>query len=281
MLWRLRQLLFNQLERLKFKWRELPTPYRIYVVATALAVVGSIRIYLGIKDSWIFNAAISISAILFGLGFVLWVQPWLQDKWKTTHGKLLLAGIHTAILFLAVIPSRYFVSKALGLPPQDFEITVHIFAVELYPALWFLLLSVALFAVSLILFLLTVLCMMSSYPFINDMLLLASKLLSSQSKMRSFIESGRDRFISRAFGHVMGAIFVALAAGGVWDLHARFLLDNPNIIRWAAYATDFYQSKNFPGVDSSKKLRLHENGVVSYAEPDGWDIKITVGRLHD
>lgn len=281
MLWHPRQLLFNQLERLRSKWRKLPTPYRTYVVATLLAVIGFTRIYLGIKDSWFFDAAIWISAILFGVGFVLWIRPWLQDKWKTTHWKLTLAGIHTAILFLAVIPSRYFVSKALDLPPQDFEATAHIFAVELYPALWFLLLSVALFAVSLIFFLLTVLCMMSSYPFINDMLLLASKLLSSQSKMRSFVESGRDRFISRAFGHVMGAMFVAIAAGAVWDLHARFLLDNPNVIRWAAYATDFYQAKNFPGVDSSKKLRLHENGVVSYAEPDGWDIKITVGRFHD
>lgn len=120
-----------------------------------------------------------------------------------------------------------------------------------------------------------------TYPIINDVLLLASKPLSAQSKIRSFIESGRDRFISRAFGHVLGAIFVSLAAAAVWDLHATVLLENPNIIRWAAYATDFYSVKNFPGVDSSKKLRLHENGVVSYAEPDGWNVKISVERFHD
>jgi hypothetical protein len=278
---RLLQLLFRQLERLKLKWRALATPYRLYAIATALAVVGSMRVFLAIEHSWSFDLAISSSAILFGLGFVLWIKPWLQGKWQTSNGKLLLAGMHTAILFLAVIPSRDFVSNALGLPPQDFEITVHIFAVELYPALWLLLVSFALLAVSLILLLLTVLCMMSTQPIINDLLLLASKLLAAQSKMRSFIESGRDQFISRAFGHVMGAIFVSLAAAYVWDLHAKFLIDNSAIIRWAAYATDFHHSKNYPGVDSSKKLRLHENGVVSYAEPDGRGIKITVGRFHE
>ena len=281
MLLHLRQLLSRQLERLKLKWRALPTPYRFYAVAIALAVVGSIRIYFATEHSWVFDAAISISAILFGLGFVLWVKPWLQDKWQTSHGKLLLAGMHTAILFIAVIPSRYFISNALGLPPQDFEITVRIFAVELYPALWLILLSFSLLVASLILLLLTALCIVSTYPIFNDLLLLASKFLSAQSKMRSFIESGRDQFISRALGHVMGAIFVSLAAAVVWDLHSKFLLDNSAIIRWVAYATDFHQSKSYPGVDSTKKLRLHENGVVSYAEPEGRDIKITVGQFHN
>jgi hypothetical protein len=281
MLSRILKLLFRQLERLKLKWHALTTPYRFYAVATLLGVVGSMRVFFAIQYSWVVDLAISSSAILFGLGFILWVKPWLQDKWRTSHGKLLLAGMHAAILFLAVIPSRYFVSSALGLPPQDFEITVHLFAVELYPALWLLLMSFALLAVSLILFLLTALCIVSTYPIFNDLLLLSSKLLAAQSKMRSFIESGRDQFISKAFGHFVGAVFVSLAAAYVWDLHAKFLTENPAIIRWAAYATDFHQSKNYPGVDSNKKLRLHENGVVSYAEPDGRDIKITVGRFHE
>jgi hypothetical protein len=277
----LRQLLLRQLERLKLKWRALTTPYRFYAVATALAVVGSMRVFLALERSWSFELAISSSAILFGLGFVLWVKPWLQAKWQTSHGKLLLAGMHAAILFLAVSPSRYFVSSALGLPPQDFEITVHIFAIELYPALWLLIVSFALLAVSLIILLLTVLCMMSNHPILNDLLRLAAKLLAAQSKMRLFIESGREKFVSRAFGHLMGAIFASLAAAYAWNLHEKFLMDNSAIIRWTAYLTDFHHSKNYPGVDSSKKIRLHENGVVSYAEPDGRDIKITVGRFHE
>ena len=141
---RLLNLLLRQLERLRLKWRVLPMPYRLYVTATVLAAFGLMRNYLEIEHSLTFDAAISTSVFLFGFGFVLWLTPWLKDKWQTSHGKLLLASIHTAILFLAIIFSRYFVSNALGLPPDDFEITVHIFALELYPALWLLVLSIAL-----------------------------------------------------------------------------------------------------------------------------------------
>jgi hypothetical protein len=274
-------MLSRLLEQLKFKWRALPTPYRLYAFATVLALMGSAKVFLAGETSRSLEFAISSSAILFGVGFVLWVRPWLIDKWQTTHGKLLLAGLHAAILFLAVIPSRIFVSHALGLPPQDFEITVRIFALELYPALWLLLVAFASLFASLILLLLAVLCMLSTYPVLNDLFLLASKLLAAQSKMRSFIESGRRRFISRAFGHAMGATFASLAAAYVWDLHAKFLTENPAVIRWTAYATDFHYSRSYPGIDSGKKLRLHENGVVSYAEQDGQDIKITVGRFHE
>jgi hypothetical protein len=281
MTFQLQRFILNQLNRLKFKWLTLETPYRFYVVAAALAIFSPMRIYLAPEASLAFDITLSISALLFGFGFVLWIKPWLQDKWQTSHGKLLLAGIHAVILFFAVIASRYLVANALGLPPQDFESTVHVFAIALYPALWLLLLASVLLVVSLAFFLLAFFCILSTYPLLNTPLLLISKLLSTQSKIRLFMELGRNQFSSNAVGHFMGAIFIALPAAGAGALHAKFLLENPAFIRWIAYATDFHEAKNFLGVDRTKKLRLHENGVVSYAEKNGEDIKITIGRFND
>ena len=281
MVHRLQQLILRQLNLLKFKWLTLKTPYRFYVIAVALAMFSPIRIYLAPGTSLAFDTAISASALLFGFGFGIWVKPWIQDKWQTSHGKLLLAGIHAVILFFAIIASRYFVANALGLPPQDFETTVHIFAIALYPALWFFLLSFVFLVVSVGVFLLAFLCIISTYPVLNTPLLLVSRLLSPKSKIRLFIESGRNQFISKALGHFLGAIFSSLAVAGILDMHAQFLGGNSALIRWVAYSVDFHEAKNFPGVDRTKKLRLHENGVVSYAEQDGGDIKITIGRFND
>jgi hypothetical protein len=245
----LQRLILSQLSRLKFKWLTLKTPYRFYVVAAALAMFSPMRIYLAPGASFAFDTTISISALLFGFGFGMWVKPWIQEKWQTSHGKLLLAGIHAVILFFAVIASQYLVADALGLPPQDFESTVHVFAIALYPALWLLLLASVLSVVSFTFFLLAFFCIFSTYPLLNTPLLLISKLLSTQSKTRLFIESGRNPFSSKATGHFMGAIFIALPAAGAGTLHAKFLLENPAFIRWIAYATDFHEAKNFLGVD--------------------------------
>lgn len=271
----------SMFEKAKLRWRALPTTYRLYTLAAIFACIGYASV-LFIREAYsLFGITTSIASILFGLGFVLWVLPWLKDKWQTTRGKVLIGVLHAAVLFLAVIPSRIIVANALGLPPQDFEITVNIFAVELYPALWVLLLALAMFFVSLIFMLLGFLCSITTSPIFNDLLILSSKLLSTQSRARLFIEAGRGKFISRSFGHAIGATIISLAAAQVWTWHASFLIANPAIIKWVAYVTDFQFADRYPGTDSKKRLRLHENGVVSYAEEDGWDIKITVGKVHE
>jgi hypothetical protein len=74
---------------------------------------------------------------------------------------------------------------------------------------------------------------------------------------------------------------VSLAAATAWDLNAELILRNPAVIKWVAYSADFQEAYRYPGVDEGKRIRLHENGVVSYAEIDGWNINITVGRFEE
>jgi hypothetical protein len=38
----------------------------------------------------------------------------------------------------------------------------------------------------------------------------------------------------------------------------------------------YHKASAYPGVERDKSLRIHENGVISYAEEDGWDVIIKV-----
>ena len=51
------------------------------------------------------------------------------------------------------------------------------------------------------------------------------------------------------------------------------------VVRAVAYFVDFQQVSLYPGVDVNRRLRLYENGVVSYAEERGWDIVISVEKV--
>lgn len=271
----------SALQKLRRGWHGLPVHYRLYVVAGALAVLAFLLVSIGGVGSSLLSMLMWISSILFGVGFVLWVGPWFKGKWQTSAGKWLLATTHAALIFLSVIVSRHVVASALGLPPQDFDMTVSIFAVELYPALWLLTMTCVGMLVSAIFLMSAGLCTLSKHPLLNDALLLGTRFLAPDSTTRAFIESGRDRFFIRALGHYLGSLVIALCAAYAFDVHAQFLREHLQLIRWVAYATDFQFAPNYPGIDGGKKVRLHENGVVSYAERDGRDIKITVSKFQE
>jgi hypothetical protein len=76
----------------------------------------------------------------------------------------------------------------------------------------------------------------------------------------------------------VGAMVVSLLSWQAIDEGNSWISD-PTSIKWVAYVSDFQFAARYPGIDPNKRLRLHENGVVSYAEQDGWDIKITVGEV--
>ena len=50
-------------------------------------------------------------------------------------------------------------------------------------------------------------------------------------------------------------------------------------VRWLVYTTDYYVLANYPGVRPDERVRLHENGIVSYALPNAGDIEIRVRKL--
>ena len=71
-----------------------------------------------------------------------WIIPLLPKVWASSFGKLLLTLLHGLIRLLAIVLARTFVAEALGLRPQDLDLTVSIWAPVLYLPLWTLFISI-------------------------------------------------------------------------------------------------------------------------------------------
>jgi hypothetical protein len=268
------------IQKIRKKWLSSQIIDRLYWIGIAITLVGSVVSFFTDKYA---NFAIEIvtfvASILFLVGFVSWIWPWLKEKWQYTVGKVIISVLHAIILFASVVPSRYFVAKSLGLPPQDFDVTVGFLALELYPVMWLLVISIISLLLYVFLLIIAVLCSFTSYPLFNELTIFFSKAFSPSSKVRYFVEHGREKIMSRYFFHAIGAAIVAICGGAVWDWHSRFILQHPQPIRWVAYLADYQPSILYPGVSKTTRLRLHENGVVSYAERNGWNIQITIGKV--
>lgn len=89
-----------------------------------------------------------------------------------------------------------------------------------------------------------------------------------------------QEFAWKFYGHAFGAFVISWLAWLAYD-ETNPWISNPTFIKSVAYVSDFQCAANYPGIDQDKRLRLHENGVVSYAERDGWDIKITVDSVKE
>jgi hypothetical protein len=240
----------------------------LYAVAVVSMIVSCLPVLVGgavaLRRG---NVALFVSAVSFATAFLMWVAPKLRALWKYPMRRFALVALHATILFVAVPIARHFTAVAIGLPPQDFDITVAFVALELYPALWVLTLSLGAMSLSVGLLLVS---MITS--------LLSSFHWTAFGRANNW-EQRSHRLGFRAWLHAMGATLVAVGAAMLWGWHANLLLSQPDLIRRVAYLTDYQPAAKYPGVDAGARLRLHENGVVSYAVPNGWAIDIVVGQI--
>lgn len=287
-------------EKARSTWRSLEIGYRFYIAGAVLLSFWffsrpSLENLLSFR-----NTIMWVGCALFGIGFLSWIAPWLKTKWKTRAGKWIISIWHVAVLFIAVFPSRLFVANALGLPPQDFELTVATVAILLYAPLWVVLAAVCTAVVGFLFVLRSMLSamlagfvsMVVAFVFMVESFFMAFNhtqtsrpilsrnnfFVQSQSKLAQLKRELEWKSYS-TYGHGFGAIVISFLAGFAWD-QTNYWISHHKFIKWVAYTSDFQFAACYPGVDANKRLRLHENGVVSYAEQDGWDIKITVGRVH-
>jgi hypothetical protein len=171
-------------------------------------------------------------------------------------------------LVLSLILARMLITEVLGLPPQDFDVTVRVWTLLFYLPVWAFIFVVLAFVFVLITF------------FINIPL----SLISSSTILDIFLKKNRwkvalDKHVFRNFGHVLGAfMFGSLIAMGLDQFPAVVSSLEP-AIRLTAYYADYQMVSRYPGVDVTKKLRVHTNGLVSYAEKHGWDVIISVEKI--
>lgn len=88
-----------------------------------------------------------------------------------------------------------------------------------------------------------------------------------------------EKLIFRSFGHALGAlVFGGLITIGLTQFSTVSRSFAP-LIRLTAYYADYQMVSRYPGIDVTRKSRLHTNGIVSYAEKHGWDIIISVEKI--
>jgi hypothetical protein len=265
--------------RIFSKWQSLQLFDRLYVLAFIIAGLGlvSLPIY-GKPTKFLYGSFLLVYGVS-GIGFGIWLWPWLQRIWDWKIGKLAITLLHGGILLLSIIPARLLVAEALGLPPQDFDVTVAFCVLLFYPPLWLIVFEVFTLLFAIIRFIAAALCSFTTYFPINVLVLLIAKLFPAGSGPRLFLERDIGKFVWRGFVHIIGVMGIVFGITLFWQWYSPATRSLKPIVRAVAYFADFQQVSLYPGVDVNRRLRLHENGVVSYAEERGWDIVISVEKV--
>lgn len=192
------------------------------------------------------------SAILLGIAEALWLAPHLKRWLSSQIGRWVFLVGNILMGLLATATARSVVAAAIGLPPQDFDLTVALYAVLYYPVCVIWLMPIALFFAILLTFFLWVI-----------------KLIKEDKP-----HAGQ----MWPFVHVVG-LFALL---GIASVSSAYLGKAQSslypLIRWTAYFADFHPAPKYPAIGASERIRLHENGVVSKAEVVDGQVVITTGK---
>ncbi|MBY8609988.1 hypothetical protein K7N18_34780 [Burkholderia arboris] len=252
----------------------------LYLIGFA-ALAPTIILLLALKQgAWYTITLEAISAISFGLGFCIRARPILANSARTIYGKGLLALYHAIVLALSSIPAKYIVSDAFQLPSGDFPITLTLWTLLCYPGTWLAGTALLALAIYTLMLLAAMFATISTHPTINLIITTSAKFLPSNSTLRISIANDRKQLIWAALGHAAGAAVLAILISTVaaWWLQT---IHQPRIVRLFAYVADYEKAAKYPGVDSSVPFRLHDNGVVSYATFNKWDIIVRVSHVTD
>jgi hypothetical protein len=249
------------------------------VLAFTIAVLGFVSLPIYGRPTKFLYGSFLLAYGISGIGFGIWLWPWLQRIWGWKIGKLAITLLHGGVLLLSIIPARLLVAEALGLPPQDFDVTTTFCVLLFYLPVWLVVFEVFTLLFAFIQLIGSFLCSFTTYFPINVLVLLIAKLFPVGSCSRLFLEQDIGQFVWRGFVHIIGAMAFALGITFLWQWYSPVTRSLIPIVRVVAYIADFQQVSLYPDVDVNRRLRLHENSVVSYAEERGWDIVISVEKV--
>jgi hypothetical protein len=265
--------------RIFSRWRSLQLFDRLYVLAITIAVLGFVSLPIYGKPTKFLYGSCLLAYGISGIGFGIWLWPWLQQIWRWSMGKLAITLLHGGVLLLSIITARLLVAESLGLPPQDFDVTVTFCVLLCYLPVWLIVFQVLTLLFAFIRFIVSGLCSLTTYFPINVLVLLIAKPFPEGSRPRLFLEQNIENFVWRGFMQMLGVMGIAFGIAIFWKWYSPATRSLKPIVRVVAYFADFQQVSLYPGVDVNRRLRLHENGVVSYAEERGWDIVISVDKI--
>jgi hypothetical protein len=262
---------------LKQWWAKRTGYEKCYFLAfwiSVLSLVFPARFGRDYKDLSI--ALVMFSACLCVIGLFIWSAPFLKIDYLAKLKNSVSNFIKGIIAIASIGLSRVYVSEALGLPSNDFDLTVGALAIFIGYLLW-VFVFVFLAQVLSVLFLIISVAKGFLGGAVNTLLPTLS-LFIDQVKVRSTSEDLNRKAINW-MGHSFGLVSLALVGTLVIQSGEALIKNNLRFIRLLAYALDYQTAKKYPLVESNMRFRLHDNGIVSYAERDGLDIKITIDKV--
>lgn len=223
--------------------------YRVHLGALFVLIMGILLTWISPTTKVIQHALLFIASLGFAVGFSIWCWSYLVKTWAHPIGKVIITVSHLFVFLLATILARNLVSSAIGLPPQDFDLTVGFMAFAFYIPAWSIVASVLLGIFAIILELIWLISMVTE--------------LSSRSKMK-------------VLANMFGAIAVCSYSGNIYNLVSKNEKSLYPLVKWVAFLSDFQAAPLYPGIGKDERVRLHENGIISVAKVQNNEVRIFV-----
>lgn len=151
--------------------RSLQLTDHLYYLGFLIATVGVVTARISGDPSDFFYVAVPIAMVPFIMGFGFWLWPWIPWIWRFRLEKFILTSSSAAIWVFALILTRMFAAEVLGLPPQDFEVTVRVWTFLFFLLSWISIVAVLALASALVfllvaapLSLITLICHSKYFP---------------------------------------------------------------------------------------------------------------------
>jgi len=225
--------------------------YQVHSLSFALLLMGATLALLSPSSKIALQALMLLSSFGFAIGFSIWCRPYVARVWAHPVGKALVTTLHVLVLILATAFARFVVASSLGLPPQDFDLTVGLIAIVFYIPAWSIVVS---------------------------LLLGTTAILWELVGLLSVFITRSSGSAAKCFAHMAGALAICFFSGGVY----QFAMDNERflhpLIKWVAFFGDFQPAPLYPGIHEGERIRLHENGVISAADVKNGTIEIRVRK---
>lgn len=191
------------------------------------------------------------ASIMFALGFAVWCKPAVQRVWENSVARLIVIVPHLLVILLAAGYARNVVSSALGLPPQDFDVTVGLLTLVFYVPIWSLIVSFVVGVVAVLLYMGGLLIGVFQRPFSESV---------------------------KLFGQAGGAFAICFYSSTIFDFAQSNQESIHPFIKWVALYGDFQTAPLYPGIGPQERVRLHENGVISSASVENNTVVVRVKR---
>lgn len=235
-----------------FQWLLNMRPtYQAHLVGLIVIAIFMLAVFIFPAFKGTHQGLLFLASLAFAIGFSIWCWPTAKKVWEHPVGKALIIILHLFVLLLAATLARNVVASALGLPPQDFEVSVSFITLVFYIPAWSIVVTilVGIFA----LFLSVISILISAFN-------------------HSFKET------AKLFGHAVGALAICIYSSSVFEFANKNEKSLHSLVRWVALFGDFQSAEAYPGTGTTERIRLHENGVISAATVENNTVVIRVRK---